>query len=43
MYGFASIMVATSALGGPIPLYEDVYKVGEHDQGVYLPTWVAAY
>jgi hypothetical protein len=35
-------MVATSAIGGPRPLYGDVYTIGEFGQAVYYPTWVAA-
>jgi hypothetical protein len=30
-------MVAASTLGGPKPLYEGVYTVGEYVQGVYFP------
>jgi hypothetical protein len=36
-------MVVTSTLGGQRPLYGSVYTVGEYGQGVYFPTWVAAY
>jgi hypothetical protein len=37
-YGFAPFMVATSTTGGPRPLYEGVYTVGEYGQEVHFRT-----
>jgi hypothetical protein len=35
-------MVVTSTFGGSRPLYGGIYTIGEHGEGVYFPTWIAA-
>jgi hypothetical protein len=36
-------MVASSAYGGPRPLYGGIYTVLNQNEGIYYSTWVAAY
>jgi hypothetical protein len=42
LYEFAPFMAVSTTCGESRPVYGDVYTVGEHGEGYFYSTWVAA-